>query len=83
MGKRAIACASSSLGIPFFRSKSAKLLYHNFAVLPGYADASAHSIEVPTQLDAMSVYALESTFEPFCFVQFTFKGEDTLCSEEG
>lgn len=58
------------------------MFYQDFAVLPGWADASALQKNVLAQLEAPSMFPMFSHFEPFRFIRSTFPGDEALSMEE-
>lgn len=53
-------------------------MHRDFAVLLGWADATALPMEVLRQPKASSTFTTKSHFELFCLIQSTFSGEEAL-----
>lgn len=79
---KAIGCEGSGFGISFFSAKKAELTHRDFAVLPGWADATALPKQILTQLNDPSTFSTEILLELFWLVQSTLQGEEALSAEE-
>lgn len=80
--KKAATCASSGLGISFFKAKKPELMNGDFAVLPGWTNASALPKEFLKQLNAPSGFSTKILLEQFYFFQSTSPAGEDLRAEE-
>lgn len=61
--EKASACASNGIGMSLFTPQEAELLNRDFPILLDWADVSAHSKKVLTQLNALLTFNTESSLE--------------------
>lgn len=79
--KKAITCTSSGFRKSFLSTKNSKPRRRSFAVLDGWANASALLMEVLTQLNTPFTFVTKSLLRLFRLVQSTLSGGEALRAE--